>query len=106
MARQIACIFVGPLSVRPRKGKILVVVVLVVLLLLVVIIGLSSNSVYYFTPDPSQTHIIIHFPKANDIDYPLPTQFVTDSDSDTDTDTDTDTDNEKMTETPNKCYIF
>ena len=85
----IMCFFVGPLSVRPRRGKILVVVVLVV----VVIIGLSSNSVLYFTPNPSETHITIHFPKAHDTDYPLSMQFVTDSDSDTDTDTDTD--NEK-----------
>ena len=84
-------IFVGPLSVRPRRGKIL----LVVLVLVVVIIGLSSNSVLYFTPNPSETHITIHFPKAHDTDYPLSMQFVTDSDSDTDTDTDTDTDNEK-----------
>ena len=38
--------FVGPLSVRPRRGKILLVlVVLVVLVVLLVIIGLSSNSV-------------------------------------------------------------
>ena len=82
--------FVGPLSVRPRRGKILLLLVL-----LVVTIGLSSNSVLYFTPNPSETHITIHFPKAHDTDYPLPMQFVTDSDSDTDTDTDTDTDNEK-----------
>ena len=83
-------IFVGPLSVRPRRGKILLLVVV-----LVVTIGLSSNSVLYFTPNPSETHITIHFPKAHDTDYPLSMQFVTDSDSDTDTDTDTDTDNEK-----------
>lgn len=35
----------------------------------------------------------MHYPKAHYTDYPLPTQFVTDSDSDTDTDADTD--NEK-----------
>ena len=36
----------------------------------------------------SLTHITIHILKAHDTDYPLSTQFVTDSDSDTDTDTD------------------
>ena len=89
------CLFVGPLSVRPRRGKILLVVVVLVVLVLVVTIGLSSNSVLYFTPNPSETHITIHFPKAHDTDYPLSMQFVTDSDSDTDTDTDTDTYTEK-----------
>ena len=37
-------VIVGPLSVRPRRGKILVLVVVLVVLV-VVTIGLSSNSV-------------------------------------------------------------
>ena len=47
--------FVGPLSVRPRRGKILDL-----LLLVVVIIALSSKSVQLITSDASQTHITIN----------------------------------------------
>jgi len=38
-------LFVGPLSVRPRRGKILDLDLDLLLLLLLVTIGLSSNSV-------------------------------------------------------------
>ena len=57
--------FVGPLSVRPRRGKILD------FLLLLKIIALSSKSVQLITSDASQTHITIHFPKAGDTHNPL-----------------------------------
>merc|ERR1712105_507386 len=57
-------VIVGPLSVRPRRGKIL-------LLLLHNIIALSSKSVQLITSDASQTHITIHFPKAGDTHNPL-----------------------------------